>query len=139
MKTIFYIAIILIGTLSSCLTDKKHKEITTDMIENPTKIEFINNKYDFGKIAVGSSLEHTFKFKNSGNTDLIIHSVQAQCGCTVPENWPKHPISPGEEGEIRVVFNPNNSQKNVNKYIAVIANTRPANTKLYLTGDVIGN
>jgi len=140
MKKTIYVIILVSAVLSSCLTDKKYdREITADMIDNPSKIEFVNPNFNFGKVAVGSSVEHTFKFKNTGDTPLVIHSVQAQCGCTVPENWPKHPVLPGEEGEIDVEYNPKKEQKNVSKYIAVIANTRPANTKLYLKGNVIGN
>ncbi len=140
MKKIICITIILIGTLCSCLTDKKNsREITADMIDNPSKIEFEDSEFNFGKMAVGSSIEHSFTFKNTGDTPLLIHSVKAQCGCTIPENWPKHPILPGEEGEIEVEFNPKSPNKKERKYIAVIANTRPATTKLYLTGEVKGN
>ena len=141
MKRTICILILFTGWISSCqMTDKKQdRKITSDMIDNPSKIEFVNPNFEFGDIAVGSTVNHTFKFKNVGETPLVIHSVQTQCGCTVPENWPKHPILPGEEGEIEVEFKPKNEQKNVSKYIAVIANTRPANTKLYLKGNVIGN
>tara|TARA_Y100001934_G_C11833577_1_gene531735 strand:- start:151 stop:576 length:426 start_codon:yes stop_codon:yes gene_type:complete len=141
MNRITLVLILIAGLTYSCqLTDKgKDREITSDMIDNPSKIEFENTTFNFKEIAVGSSVEHVFKFKNVGETPLIIHYVKAQCGCTVPENWPKEPILPGEEGEIEVEFNPKKEQKNVSKYIAVIANTRPANTKLYLKGNVIGN
>ena len=45
-------------------------------------------------------------FENTGKTPLIIHSVKAACGCTVLKGWPKHPIMPGESGEIPIEFNP---------------------------------
>jgi len=140
MKNTTYIIILVSAILSSCITDKKQeREITSDMIDNPSKIEFDNPIFNFKEIAVGSSVEHVFKFKNTSDNPLVIHFVKTQCGCTIPENWPKHPVLPGEEGEIEVEYNPKKEQNNVSKYIAVIANTRPATTKLYLKGNVIGN
>ena len=66
MKKTIYVIILVSAVLSSCLTDKKYdREITADMIDNPSKIEFVNPNFNFGKVAVGSSVEHTFKFKNT--------------------------------------------------------------------------
>ena len=40
--------------------------------------------YDFGDVVQGDKVEHTFKFKNTGNESLIITNVQVTCGCTTP-------------------------------------------------------
>ncbi len=45
-----------------------------------------------------------FKFKNTGQSVLIINQVFASCGCTVPV-YPKNPIKPGESGVIEVTYN----------------------------------
>jgi hypothetical protein len=139
MKNNIFIAIILIGTLTSCLTDKRNnREVTTDMIAQPSEIKFDEKEFDFGKIAVGESVDYTFTFENVGEHPLLIHSVKAGCGCTIPENWPKFPVLPGETGKIDVEFVSKNAGK-TKKYISVIANTRPAAIRLYLKGEVIGN
>jgi len=105
--------------------------------ENPAVIEFEQEEYNFGEISMGSTAEFSFKFKNTGKSPLVIHSVKAACGCTVLKDWPKDAILPGESGEIPVEFNPK-APGAVKKYVSIIANTKPATTKVYLTGTVIG-
>ena len=83
MKGLIIIFISL--SIAGCqITDKnKDREITSAMLENPTTIEFEDPEYDFGEISLGSSVEFSFKFKNTGESPLIIQSVKAACGCTV--------------------------------------------------------
>lgn len=138
----YFIIILLFSLIAlSCITDKTDQlpAITVDMIdpENPPVIEFSELEYFFDTIAMGSSFSHTFVFKNVGETPLLIHSVKAACGCTVLKGWPKHPILPGESGEIPIEFTPKRpgSQR---KYISIIANTRPATSRLFLKGEVVG-
>jgi len=124
-----------------CITDKTDQlpPITADMIdpENPPVIEFSESEFNFDTIAMGATIAHTFTFKNVGSTPLLIHSVKAACGCTVLKNWPKHPLMPGESGEIPIEFTPK-SPGTQRKYISIIANTRPATNKLFLKGEVVG-
>jgi hypothetical protein len=47
---------------------------------------------------------HVFKLTNTGDKDLIIGNAFGSCGCTVPE-YPKDPIAPGKEADVRVRFN----------------------------------
>lgn len=138
--------IVFIGVLafifSSCQITDKHGEsdaISADMIDSdhPGKLTFETESYDFGEMALGSTLKFSFKFKNTGENALVIHSVKAACGCTVLKEWPKDPIQPGEEGEIPVEFTPS-IPGTVKKYVSVIANTKPATTKVYITGNVVG-
>ncbi|MGE4347118.1 MAG: DUF1573 domain-containing protein, partial [Flavobacteriaceae bacterium] len=49
--------------------------------------------------------EHTFIIKNEGTADLLILEAKPSCGCTVPDNYTKTPIKPGETGVVPVVFN----------------------------------
>ena len=94
-------------------------------------LEFKNKDWDFGKITEGERVEHSFKFKNTGEGDLIISNCSASCGCTIPE-WPKEPIAPGEEGVIKVEFNSAGKSDNVTKDITILANTNPVKTVLQI-------
>src|SRR5687767_9689807 len=58
---------------------------------NVPEIKFEEEVFDFGKITQGEVVSHDFKFKNIGNTNLIISGASGSCGCTVPK-WPKEPI-----------------------------------------------
>ncbi len=66
-------------------------------------IEFRNIRHDFGTVRHGEQLVHTFRYRNTGDAPLVIHSASADCGCTVPE-FDGRPLGPGEEGSLRVVF-----------------------------------
>lgn len=67
-------------------------------------IEFNKLVHDFGDITLNSG-KHTyaFKFKNTGNSPLIIQTVISSCGCTTPV-WTRNPVKPGESGKIEVTF-----------------------------------
>lgn len=137
MKEIIIIAL-LISAIGCDITNKSEERvISAEMLENPTTIEFEDPEYNFGEISLGSSVEFSFKFKNTGESPLIIQSVKAACGCTVLKDWPKEAIMPGESAEIPIVFTAKypGDQK---KYVSIIANTRPSITKVYLIGKAIG-
>jgi hypothetical protein len=117
-----------------------------DMIRNPVsaeeidtvnvaKINFEEVTYDFGTIPEGKVIEHTFKFTNTGKAPLIISNARSTCGCTIPK-WPKKPIPPGEEGEIRVRFDSKGKKNAQNKPVTITANTYPNTTRVFLKGNV---
>ncbi len=89
---------------------------------NAPKFEFIGSEtHDFGELPEGPIAEHVFKFKNTGKEPLIIQGASASCGCTVPE-WPKQPILPGKNGEIRVKYNTQGRVSPFNKDIYIQSN-----------------
>lgn len=110
--------------------------VTTENVEAITSISFEEEVFDFGSITQGEKVEHTFRFRNDGENDLVIVSAKGSCGCTVPK-WPKEPIAPGEEGDIHVVFNSEGKKGMQHKKVSIIANTEPATTVIALKGEVI--
>src|SRR5688500_16250965 len=84
----------------------KDTNISTDVVNNPSTASgtsepgslpvFTIEKetHDFGRITQGDKVSYSFKFKNTGGSDLVISSAQGSCGCTVP-NYPRNPIAPG--------------------------------------------
>jgi hypothetical protein len=91
---------------------------------NYTSIQWLDSTYlDLGKQKEGKEIEVTFRFRNTGNKNLIIENVHAPCGCTVPEK-PEKPFAPGEEGLIKAKFN-GSGHGQIRKDIAVTANTSP--------------
>ena len=100
-----------------------------------TTIEFAETEFDFGVIEQGEKVTHVYKFKNTGNEPLIISSAKGSCGCTVPQ-WPKEPVAPGAEGEIKVEFDSKGKRSKQNKKVTIVANTNPSQSFIYLKGDV---
>ena len=147
MKKILF-PIIVIALLTSCGGNKNEEVLSTDIINNPTTangdvdesklphFEFVEEVKEFGTITQGEIVSTSFKFKNVGQSDLIISSAQGSCGCTVPE-WPKEPIKAGAEGVINVKFDSNGKQGMQNKTITLVANTIPNTMVIAIKGEVL--
>ena len=106
----------------------------TDTVNVP-KILLEESVYDFGEITERTAVKHSFKFKNTGKTPLIITDVQTTCGCTVPD-WNRNPIQPNASDEIKVQFNSEGKEGKMDKPITIIANTYPVRTEFKLVGFV---
>jgi hypothetical protein len=91
--------------------------------------EFMDTEHDFGKVIQGEIVTYSFRFKNVGNSDLLIANISTSCGCTV-SNYPKTPIKPGAEDKIEVTFDSDGKQGFQNKTLSVAANTQPSTTNL---------
>lgn len=148
----------ILGTmvLLSCQSDSKEREAARQSLEGSngmetvvteggedqifsgpkTSIEFAEMEFDYGTVNSGDEVTKEFAFKNTGKEPLILRDVKASCGCTTPE-WPKEPLSPGESGIIKAVFNTAGKSGNQVKTITVQANTTPSETVLTLKGDVL--
>lgn len=100
------------------------------------QLAFEETEHDFGDITQGEVVEHVFKFKNTGNSALIINNVLTTCGCTAPE-WPKAPVAPGDEGEIKVRFNSAGKMGRQNKIITVQSNVEGGTTRLKIVTMVL--
>ncbi|MGB3850451.1 MAG: DUF1573 domain-containing protein [Tunicatimonas sp.] len=100
-----------------------------------TTVAFAETTHEFGTIAEGDVVEHTFTFTNTGDTPLIIQDAKTTCGCTVPKK-PEAPVPPGETGEIQVRFNSQGKAGVQNKAVTITANTEPATTRLFIKANV---
>ena len=58
---------------------------------------------DFGVVAPGAELQHTFHFKNSGKRPLVIERLITSCGCTRVVTS-KDVLSRGEAAQLNVTF-----------------------------------
>lgn len=97
---------------------------------------FTETEFDFGSVAAGSVVKHTFEFTNTGKSPLLIDNAQASCGCTVPQ-WPKDPVAPGAKGSINVEFNSTGKMGVQNKTVTITANTQPNTTMVTIKGTVL--
>ncbi len=91
--------------------------------------EWTETEHDFGTINENDVVTHTYTFKNTGESPLIIEGVRPSCGCTAP-NWTKTPIPVGGEGVIDVKFDSKGKKNAQNKTVTVTANTWPKQTVL---------
>lgn len=99
-------------------------------------ITFTENSIDFGDLAQGDKVSHTFQLKNTGTSPLVISNVAATCGCTVP-SWPKEPIAPGKSAEIKVSFNSAGKVGKQNSIVRIYSNASEPIEKVSLISNVL--
>lgn len=134
--------------LTSCKPKSEtNGQINTDLVNNPASASGSEDEenipvmvlekeaHDFGKITEGEKVSYSFKFTNSGKTDLIISDAKGSCGCTVP-NWPKNPIAPGNGGVIEVTFDSRGKSGMQNKTVTLITNAIPNTKIITISGEV---
>ncbi len=83
-------------------------------------IKMLKDNYDIGKITQNETATFYIEFANQTNKPLVVKSVMADCGCTVPEK-PTEPIMPGKTGKIKVSYTPPSTgpvKKGVQIYLA---------------------
>lgn len=137
MRKIGIISIISILGIIFCGCKKNTSdEISLEVIEKHATIKFENDILDFHTVNDGEKVTGSFKFKNTGKTDLVISDVSANCGCTVAD-YPRGTIKPGEEGLISVTYDSKgNRGMKVQKLVTVLSNTNPSRTVLKIVADV---
>lgn len=101
-------------------------------------ITWEKSTYDFGDVVQGEKVEHTFKFKNSGNNPLVITNIQVTCGCTTPKGWARDPILPGESSEVTVGFNSAGKYGRQEKVVTIVSNaTNSEGTQILFSANVV--
>ena len=130
----YIILLSIIGIISSCGNDSG--KLPGDIVNNPATasgnadmgdiavFEFKETLHDFGTVIEGEKVTYSFKFKNSGGSNLLISNVSASCGCTATK-YTKEPVKPGEEGVVTVTFDSRRRKGFQNKSVTVAANTQP--------------
>lgn len=151
MKNVFIIVCLLSILFYSCDSQSKDNQetLSSDLVNNPISADdnalvadglpvftVSQNVHDFGTIIQGEKVSHIYKFKNTGKSDLIVSSVRASCGCTVP-TYSKEPVKPGGEGEIEIVFDSSGRSGRQHKTITVLTNSQPNSVELSFTAEII--
>jgi hypothetical protein len=105
------------------------------ILKDTTSVDFAETEFKFGTIAEGDKVEHIFLFKNTGTKPLIIANAWGSCGCTVPE-YPKEPVAPGAQGQVKVTFNSTGKKNEQHKSVTMQMNTIKHNEEVFLSGTV---
>lgn len=121
---------------ASCDNGKGDEQISPDVVDNPASaegkeknekqpmIEFEKKMHNFEKVIEGEKVQYSFKFTNTGKGDLVITSVNADCGCTVAK-FPEKPVKPGESKYIDVRFDSRGRLGFNHKRVTVMSNATP--------------
>ena len=118
-------------------TEVVNAETEGETTANLAAIQFEEIEHDFGNIKEGETVDHTFKFKNTGDAPLIITNVKGSCGCTASD-WTKEPVAPGAEGSVTLSFNSSGKAGAQNKTATITANIPGGQTIISFKGNVEG-
>ncbi|HNR19840.1 MAG TPA: DUF1573 domain-containing protein [Bacteroidia bacterium] len=129
--------------------DADNQQVDPALVESPVSAQgssndigelpvfaFEKENHEFGEIKQGDKVSYDFKFRNTGKSPLIISTVSATCGCTVPE-YSKDPVNPGDEGVVKVSFDSEGKSGMTSKTVTVLANTIPNTKVLTISADII--
>ena len=126
----FFFTLFLVGSVCSISAQDAPKDATGP------RIDFQDSVYYFGEATIGDKITKTFPFINTGTEPLILLDVKTSCGCTAP-NWSKDPVLPGEQSEIKVVFNTAGKRGSQYKKITVVSNAvNKSSLSLVLSGEL---
>lgn len=128
---------ILLGAMSlvlftSCKDDATKKVNSENVAQaaqrdavakNFAAITFDKTEHDFGTINEGDQVETVFSYTNTGTAPLLISDVKGSCGCTIPNDWSREPLAPGETGKFTVKYNSSNKPNLKTNTVTVTANT----------------
>ena len=110
--------------------------------QSGAKIDFSakDNTIDYGKVSKSSDNGiRVFEFTNTGNSPLIITSIQSTANCTILSST-KDAILPGKKGKIEIKYNMTAGP--IRKTITVESNAvnyEEGRVALKIKGEVIGN
>lgn len=92
--------------------------------------------FNFGQVFQGTKVEHTFRFRNAGETPLTVEKVRSSCGCTAALVSATL-IPPGGTGEVKTTFDSGRFRGAVVKTVYLYANDpmQPV-AQLHLRGTV---
>ncbi len=122
MRTVLTFALVLFVSFASFGQDDK------------PEFKFVEETIDYGKINQGADGKRVFEFTNVGKSPLIITSIKASCGCTVPKK-PEKPIMPGETGKIEVSYDTKRTG-GFSKAITIFSNAKTPRKMIKIKGYV---
>tara|TARA_B100001996_G_C18276143_1_gene445053 strand:+ start:38 stop:523 length:486 start_codon:yes stop_codon:yes gene_type:complete len=88
--------------------------------------------HDFGTIDNGTPVETVFSYTNTGQSPLVITDIKSTCGCTVPRDWSREPLNPGDSSQFTVKFDGKGVNK-TSKTVTITANTATGRETVKIT------
>lgn len=99
------------------------------------QLELSNEVYNFGIITSDSIVFHEFELTNTGSDTLIIDSVEASCGCTIPKIG-KTILSPTEKTTLLVSFDPKGQSGLISKKVYIFTNQGEEPKEIIITAEI---
>ncbi len=84
-------------------------------------------------------VERTVSFTNTGKENLKIEFVQGGCTCTIPLEYPRKPIAPGQKGVIKFKFDSSlaDVKKGYSSSLEIYGNVKDDMLLYYINADIV--
>lgn len=92
--------------------------------------------FDFGKLKQNETVSHKFTIENTGNKELVIKSVETECGC-ITSSYSQLSIPPGGKGDVEITFKTSGLIGKQVKSITIFADAFPGTKRLVVTAEII--
>lgn len=104
MKNNFvFFAVIIALAFSPYVMAQENEPVQVQIVQSKAILTLNEETHDFGTIPEGPNAACEFEVKNTGTEPLVIYSVTASCGCTIP-SYSKEPVMPGQTTKIKVLY-----------------------------------
>ncbi len=100
------------------------------------QLEYEDPSYDFGQVEMGVVVMHSFRYRNSGDEDLIVYFAKGGCTCVQVE-YEKDTIAPGGTGEVTMIFNTSNRVGEEVNTLYLQANTAQKVHRAWFRGKIL--
>ena len=117
-------------------------------VEDRAAVRVKPDRFEYGRVFEGAQVKAAFVVTSSGEVPLVVHGVQASCGCTRPELWvvgadgTREPYTVGNEVavgaklEVDVAFDTRSRTGRQDKPVFLYANLPGGRVDLELVGEV---
>lgn len=119
-----------------CKPVAKENSVGHEYIDGEAVIEFSDLEHDFGIVTEGEKVGWYFKYKNVGDSDLLISNVITTCGCTAP-HYSKKPLAAGGEEVLQIIFDSKGKSGKEIKNVKIESNAKNGVINLKLIFEVI--
>ena len=119
----------------SCTREKKYTSLSGFKTDQITTVKFATKNFVFPTIKKGDTASHSYKFTNTGKSDLLITKINVSCGCLVPD-YPKRPVKPGATDSIIIRYTSKTKDGRQLGRLVFHMNTEPEENELILEGIV---
>lgn len=92
--------------------------------------------HDLAEVTPGQTVTDTIRFRNTGDSTLVIYNISPDCNCTTAD-YTKKPLQPGEEGYIAVRYKaPQNGRGRFRHSLRIRSNAENSREIVYLNGTI---
>lgn len=129
------IGTLLLALLFACTPKTQPESPGADTTGGEPKFAIQEEIYNFGTVQSGEMVSYSFRFSNDGTGNLLITSVETDCGC-IQVDYPHEAVKPGDSASIDVLFNTAGEVGQVLKQISVQTNASKKTRPLMITAKV---